>query len=74
MSGLGLNDALGAVNSNVGRNYVGGEMPEPVDRDHMIQTELQNATNVDIHFCLTLLFCFYYFLVDITIWLTLLFG
>ena len=57
-SGIGLNDASGAANSGRGRNYMGGRLAKPADRDHMIQTEVLNIENrfifVFFHFgCLT---------------------
>ena len=45
MSETGINDASGALFTNVGRNYVGGVMPEPVDRDQVIQTGILTVTN-----------------------------
>ena len=43
--GLGLLNVSMVANSEVGRSYVGGEGPDPADRDSIIQTELQNNTN-----------------------------
>ena len=45
MSGFGLNDASGAAISGRGRNYVGGRLTKPADRDHRIQTEVLNIEN-----------------------------
>ena len=39
--GLGLLNVSMVANSEVGRNYVGGDGPDPVDRDTIIQTDLQ---------------------------------
>ena len=44
-SGIGLNDASGAAISGRGRNYMGGRLAKPADRDHMIQTEVLNIEN-----------------------------
>ena len=45
MPGTGIYDASGVLNSEVGRNYVGG-VPNPVDSDLMIDpTDIQNCTN-----------------------------
>ena len=44
MSSTGLNDAPGVANNDRVRNYVGGE-PNPVDRDQMIRSDIQNDTN-----------------------------
>ena len=45
MSGLGLYVDSIAANCRVGRSYMGGKGPDPVDRDVQIQTEFQNLTN-----------------------------
>ena len=45
MSETGTNDASGVLFTNVGRNYVEGVMPEPVDRDQVIQTGILTVTN-----------------------------
>ena len=41
---MGLNDDLVVANSREGRSDVGGT-PEPVDRDNLIHTEIQNTFN-----------------------------
>ena len=45
MSGSGIYDASGVLISEVGRNYVGGDGPDPVDRDTIIRTDLQYINN-----------------------------
>ena len=51
MSSTGINDAPGVLNRDGVRNYVGG-VPNPVDRDLEIRTDIQNSNNnVKVNFC-----------------------
>ena len=44
MAGSGIDDASGALSCNRVQNYVGG-IPNPVDRDREIHTDIQNFDN-----------------------------
>ena len=44
MPGTGIFDASGVLDCEVGRNYVGG-VPNPVDRDLLIQTDIRKSNH-----------------------------